>query len=77
MRSRSYRRGYGSFSCWMALLETAFDFFFGGLTGEVDVADGGLVMVGDGWMVAVFCVRSCVMECLEESVLLVVASPSP
>ena len=38
-------------------------FFFGGLT-EVDVAGGGLVMIGDGWMVAVFRVRSCVMCCL-------------
>ena len=38
--------------------------FFGGLTGEVDVAGGGLVMIGDGWMVAVFRVRSCVMCCL-------------
>ena len=25
---------------------------------------GGLVMIGNGWMVAVFCVRSCVMCCL-------------
>ena len=43
------------------------DFFFGGLTGELDVACDGLVMIGDGWMVAVFCVRSCVMCCLVES----------
>ena len=38
--------------------------FFGRLTGEVAVAGGGLVMIGVGWMVAVFCVRSCVMCCL-------------
>ena len=39
----------------MALLVTV---FFGGLI-EVDVAGGGLVMISDCWMVAVFCVRCC------------------
>ena len=32
--------------------------------GEADVAGDGLVMIGDGWMVAVLCMRSSVMCCL-------------
>ena len=47
-----------------AVGDCVLDVFFGGLTGEVDVSCGGLVMIGDGWMVAVFCVRSCVTCCL-------------
>ena len=50
MRSRRCRSGYGSSSCWLALLGTVSLTF----SGEVDVAGGGLVMIGDGWMVAVF-----------------------
>ena len=46
-----------------AVGDCVLNFFFGGLT-EVDVAGGDLVMIGDGRMVAVFCVRSCVMCCL-------------
>ena len=34
-------------------------------------------MIGDDWMVAVFCMRPCVMCCLEESASMVVTSPSP
>ena len=36
-------------------------FFFNRLTGEVDVAGGYLVIFGDGWIVVVLRVRSCVM----------------
>ena len=52
-------------------------FFFNRLTREVEVAGGGLVMIGDAWMIVVFRVQSCVvLECLEESTLMVVTSPS-
>ena len=52
-------------SCRLGLLADAvgdcvFVFFFGGLSREADVA-GGLVMIGNCWMMAVFCVRSCMM----------------
>ena len=39
-------------------------FFVGGDSGEGGGGVAGLVMIGDGCMVAVFCVRSCVMCCL-------------
>ena len=39
-------------------------FFVGGDSGEGGGGVAGLVMIGDGCIVAVFCVRSCVMCCL-------------